>query len=1126
MTSRAVGLQDSPVLRLLVVKKSPCLEPVTDLLVALQNQNLITDFALLEIEEGSAAESEPDFKRLLPDIGVKRFRDGVVDQISLHNFQLQRTSGYSIVHFVLADSFGDGSSLETLKRDLREVEAVSNRLEVSAAISEKGFLVEITRLNLLIPTSEEASFPNVFQAMSDGEPWVNVVALPETQIENNTALVPTPSDYRYVAHAVVSIASAAGLWERSSKLGTKDLFRDPTRHGMQIDADECFLFRSKGRFVVAPELPVRVFSEAFRREPRLPVDREQSRFEKLGVADAESVINKALTKLLDEHGLNVPDTTKIEALLEPQGKVGFIGFLKLLFNWLVFRFPRMVKEDVENRVGEVKQWAIDRSNELLGGDESRIALGFESGEPAQKVDIDLGLIATRVRPQPDFWTHVRGFVFGIVDGGDLPIGLESIRFDGHTKFVVDRNMVVEQPKTSLTSAHERNFMVLLLQNLEQLRERCESQLDFVRAKIQEEKLRAEKEEEERVRKSSIGLLRRLLSWVLKRLFKFALFLIASFVLVVVPFLIPIASIVALIWACVGGALLIFSVVRGMWRYLTKKFREDFRRRVALQLQTLLQAAERLLQCQIERAISLRAIGEEWHRILSFVVHQPYGPLLRNPKPRLRNHFLELPLSHQIVEPEITDVRIRGLIERVRESAYSERWLSEKYVEMERVAREEFEMVHESIPFRPDHAPSPAHSDLLNHRQRLLACVENGRARRWLEYSARVEAHKALLGLADHNQELEDVLFTSTGPIPGLFAGNAAATVVGKVSEFLTTIQEGNPVLPSTALFNTDSNEALTRFQDLEFKRLDPILIRPEKIVKDGVEDLLIDGWSPDFGRFVFACVSLEVSPRIAIADLRMFSESPTPTKLDLSLAKDRWKLPPPDDEYDLLPPTPEEDSPPSDTPNIPDPETSKDVIRPEQQVVTPPSFGPYTFLAEYDGVPARWQPAVDSPIPWRLRSKAGPANAFEMVSTALQQIANATGYSFVFTGTFDHLPGKNQVTIDVGWATRAEFSRVSRENGSTSDRVVGWGGPSLDLNSNGDPVIVGGRVVLNAVMDLEPKIGPGLTQYMVVLHELGHVMNLGHVQSSAEVMYHTVDDDLQTSWGPGDRRGLFTLAKY
>lgn len=1125
MTSRAVGLADSPALTLLIAKKSPCLEPVTDLLIALQNQTLISDFALLEIDEKTNEAGDEDFRRNLPLLELKRFRSGSVDKIAFYEYQTQLTSGYSIVHFVLADSYGVDPSLDALRRELREVEIVASRLKESAAIRDDNFLLSIARLNLLIPTSEEASFPNIFEAMSEDSPWVNVVALPETQIENDMALVPTPSDFRYVAHAVVSLVSVAHLWEQTTESKRESDFRDDSQQGTHIKPDECYLFRSKGRFAIAPELPVRVFSEAFRREPRLPVDRSQSRFEKLGQADAEVVINKALARLSSEHGLQVPDTKKIEALLEPQERVGFAGFVKLLFNWLFFRFPKMVKEDVENRVSEVKQWAVDRANEILGGKDSRVVIGEEIGQSEPRKEVDLGLIATRVRPQPEFWSHVRGFIFGIVDGGDLPIGLESLRNDGVTKFVVDREMVVSRPATSLNTGSESNFMNLLLQSFDDLNQRCQTHLELIRSRIAEEELRAKNEEEELLRKRSKGLFRRVVVWVLKRLLKLVLFVVASFVLVIVPFLIPIATIATFIWAGVGAVLLIYAILRGVWRYLTKKFREDFRRRVALQLQTLLQAAERLLQCQVERTVALRAIGDEWHRILSFVVHEPYGPLLRSPKPRLRNHFLELPLSHQVVEPTITDVRIRGLIERVRESAYGENWLRDKYLEMERVAREEFEMVHKSIPFRPDHASSPTHSDLLNHRQRLLRCVEDGRARRWLEYSARVEAHKALLDMSSRQQKLEDVLFTSTGPIPGLYAGNEARIVVGKVSEFLQTIIDGDPVRPSLSLINVETKDGMEAFEALQFRRLPPIRISPKEVQKDEVEDLFADSWSPDFGSFVFGCVTLETSNRVKIRHLRMFSETPSQTRLDLSQAIDRWKLPPPDDEYDLQPPRPEDDDPPAGTPNIPDPESSNDVIRPERQVTSPPPHGSYTFLAEYDGVPARWQQPIDAPIPWRLRSKAGPANAYQMVRKAIQEVSNATGFTFVFAGTFEHVPGGSPTSIDIGWATRAEFARVSSENGSHSGRVIGWGGPSLNLNSNGDPVIVGGTVVLNAAMNLEAKIGPGLTQYMVVLHELGHVMNLGHVQSTAEIMYHMIDDDLQVSWGPGDRRGLFTLAK-
>jgi hypothetical protein len=291
-------------------------------------------------------------------------------------------------------------------------------------------------------------------------------------------------------------------------------------------------------------------------------------------------------------------------------------------------------------------------------------------------------------------------------------------------------------------------------------------------------------------------------------------------------------------------------------------------------------------------------------------------------------------------------------------------------------------------------------------------------------------------------------------------------------------------------------------------------------------------WVPDFGHFLFGSIAMEVSDPQEVSKLRMFSDNPTPLTIDLERAKDLWKLPPPDDVYELVPEGPDDDKEPGDVPGLPPVDDDGEVltpniISPKGSLTAPVGTGPYSYMLEYDGIPAWWSPSGTNPIVWRLRSKAGPKNSYEMVCQALQEVSNATGLSFVYGGSFESVPDMDSgyaTTIDIGWATRSEFDRVSRSFGDYKKGIVGWGGPRGTVGANGEPIITGGRVLLNAAMNLPAEIRPGLTQYMVLLHELGHVMNLGHVQSTKEIMYPSVDDDDQISWGPGDRRGLYNLA--
>ncbi|MFM8971661.1 MAG: matrixin family metalloprotease, partial [Actinomycetota bacterium] len=59
--------------------------------------------------------------------------------------------------------------------------------------------------------------------------------------------------------------------------------------------------------------------------------------------------------------------------------------------------------------------------------------------------------------------------------------------------------------------------------------------------------------------------------------------------------------------------------------------------------------------------------------------------------------------------------------------------------------------------------------------------------------------------------------------------------------------------------------------------------------------------------------------------------------------------------------------------------------------------------------------------------------------------------------------------------------------------------------------------------EAEPRFGPGLTHGYVLLHELGHALNLGHVEDPREVMCPGEFAINPLDLGRGDRSGLQTL---
>ena len=99
------------------------------------------------------------------------------------------------------------------------------------------------------------------------------------------------------------------------------------------------------------------------------------------------------------------------------------------------------------------------------------------------------------------------------------------------------------------------------------------------------------------------------------------------------------------------------------------------------------------------------------------------------------------------------------------------------------------------------------------------------------------------------------------------------------------------------------------------------------------------------------------------------------------------------------------------------------------------------------------------------------------------------------------------------------------------DVVVGGGGRPLVVEN----VIVTGHLVLNldAVTDTDTRrpvphgFGTGVNWGRIILHELAHVIGLGHVESRTSIMNEALTQQTISSanWGVGDLIGLRHLGR-
>jgi hypothetical protein len=190
-----------------------------------------------------------------------------------------------------------------------------------------------------------------------------------------------------------------------------------------------------------------------------------------------------------------------------------------------------------------------------------------------------------------------------------------------------------------------------------------------------------------------------------------------------------------------------------------------------------------------------------------------------------------------------------------------------------------------------------------------------------------------------------------------------------------------------------------------------------------------------------------------------------------------------------------------------------------------PQRGTYTFVKTQDGGserPVAWDPC--EPIEYYVNDALEPGDADGLIVEGIAEISSVTGLEFQHLGSTDRKPWTEQEELRpthepvvIGWATPRSLPALS-------GRTAGVAWSRWDRNEAAQELhYVTGQMVLDA-----PQFRRLLHQpdgraeaRAIVLHELGHLVGLLHVDDPGELMHS--ENVGRLNWGPGDREGLAAL---
>ena len=197
----------------------------------------------------------------------------------------------------------------------------------------------------------------------------------------------------------------------------------------------------------------------------------------------------------------------------------------------------------------------------------------------------------------------------------------------------------------------------------------------------------------------------------------------------------------------------------------------------------------------------------------------------------------------------------------------------------------------------------------------------------------------------------------------------------------------------------------------------------------------------------------------------------------------------------------------------------------------PPTGGAHAYasLQEDGRSPVAYDPCRE--VHYVLRPGAAPPGGEGLVHDAVARIAEVTGLRFVFDGYSDEPPTGDRPPFQPErygdrWAPVLIAWQEEAENPALAGDIVGEAGSTAVSLGGGPRVYVTGTVSLDAgqLPGILAERDGATTLRSVVLHELGHLVGLSHVDDDRELMFPEARRGV-VDFAGGDRTGLAALGQ-